>query len=66
VFAGPDGAPAEHDTPFYTRGALRAGDVVAGPAIVEQLDSTVLVPPEVAAEVDEFGNIRMTIEGEDR
>jgi N-methylhydantoinase A/oxoprolinase/acetone carboxylase beta subunit len=51
VFAGADGAPAEHDTPFYTRSALRAGDVIAGPAIVEQLDSTTVVPPGTTARV---------------
>jgi N-methylhydantoinase A len=32
--------------------------------VVEQLDSTVVVPPGVRAEVDEWLNIRMTI-GED-
>ena len=51
VFAGADGAPAEHDTPFYERSALRAGNVIAGPAIVEQLDSTTVVPPGTTARV---------------
>ena len=41
----------------------RPGARSTGPAIVEQLDSTALVPPGVAAEVDEWLNIRMTIAG---
>ena len=40
------------------------GAAFDGPALVEQLDSTVVVPPGVRAEVDEWLNIRMTI-GED-
>ena len=32
-----------------------------GPALVDQLDSTVLVPPGVRCEVDEWLNIRMHI-----
>ena len=32
-----------------------------GPAILEQLDSTVVVPPGVRAEVDEWLNVRMEV-----
>jgi N-methylhydantoinase A len=32
-----------------------------GPAIIDQLDTTTLVPPGVSAEVDRTGTIRMTI-----
>jgi len=41
---------------------LRAGAELDGPAIVEQLDSTTLVPPGWHAEVDEWLNIRMHME----
>ena len=58
-FAGEDGPV---DTPVYRRADLPAGVAFDGPAVVEQLDSTVLVPPGVRAEVDEYRNIRMTIE----
>jgi N-methylhydantoinase A len=58
-FAGEDGPV---DTPVYRRDDLPAGAAFDGPAVVEQLDSTVLVPPGVRAEVDEYRNIRMTIE----
>jgi N-methylhydantoinase A len=53
------------DTPVYDRDALPAGARVDGPAIVQQLDSTVVVPPGVTAEVDEYLIIRMTIAQED-
>ena len=49
--------PAE--TPVYSREALAAGTVIEGPAVIEQLDSTTLVPPGVDAEVDEWLNIRI-------
>ena len=39
------------------RAALAAGAVVAGPAIVEQLDSTTVVPPGHRATVDAYGNL---------
>jgi 5-oxoprolinase (ATP-hydrolysing) len=44
-------------TPFYDRSLLRAGDRIEGPAIVEQYDSTTVVPPGLTAEIDRFGNI---------
>jgi N-methylhydantoinase A len=62
-FGGDDRAV---ETPVYRRDELPAGASFEGPAVIEQLDSTVLVPPGVAAEVDEYRNIRMTIEGEGR
>jgi N-methylhydantoinase A len=51
------------DTPVYRRDDLAAGARFAGPAIVEQLDSTTVVPPGVAAEVDRFLNIVMRVGG---
>jgi N-methylhydantoinase A len=53
------------DTPVFPRERVPAGAVVAGPAVIEQLDSTVLVPPDVTAEVDAWLNIRMAIPEED-
>jgi N-methylhydantoinase A/oxoprolinase/acetone carboxylase beta subunit len=44
-------------TRFYDRAALSAGNVVTGPAIVNQYDSTTVVPPGLVAQVDRFGNI---------
>jgi N-methylhydantoinase A len=42
---------------IYDRSLLRAGNVMAGPAIVIEMDSTTLVLPEYSGEVDAFGNI---------
>lgn len=47
--------------PIYDRDSLHAGAVVEGPAIIEQLDSTILVPPGIAAEVDEHLIIKMKV-----
>lgn len=56
-----DEEPAPIDTPIYDRDGLRAGAVVEGPAVIEQLDSTVLVPPGVKAEVDPWLTIVMNV-----
>jgi N-methylhydantoinase A len=53
------------DTPVFDRDTLRAGTRLDGPAIVQQLDSTVVVPPGVTAEVDPHLIIRMTIAQEE-
>jgi N-methylhydantoinase A len=47
------------DTPLYLRSELPSGAKLDGPAIIDQLDSTTLVPPGWRAEVDEWLNIRM-------
>jgi N-methylhydantoinase A len=47
------------DTPRYDRSKLKAGQTVIGPAIIIQHDSTSLIPPGHAAEVSEYGNLRV-------
>jgi N-methylhydantoinase A/oxoprolinase/acetone carboxylase beta subunit len=44
-------------TRYYDRAALRAGAKLEGPAIVNQYDSTTVIPPGVSAAVDRYGNI---------
>ena len=51
------------ETPIYLRSDLSAGARLDGPAIIEQLDSTTVVPPDWRAEVDEWLNIRMRLDG---
>lgn len=51
------------ETPVYRRDELTAGARFAGPAIIEQLDSTTVMPPGVAIEVDRFLNIVMHVGG---
>jgi len=48
---------AAHPTPVYRRAALARGQVIAGPAIVEQLDATVVVFPGDRCRVDDWGNL---------
>jgi len=51
------GRGERHVTPFYERELLRAGDRIQGPAVVEQYDSTTVIPPGLTAEIDRYGNI---------
>ncbi|MCO7219439.1 hydantoinase/oxoprolinase family protein [Klenkia sp. PcliD-1-E] len=50
------------DTPLYARTQLQPGDVVAGPAIVEEFGSTVPVHPGFTATVDSCSNLLLTKE----
>jgi N-methylhydantoinase A len=51
------------DTPTYERSRLASGDVVPGPAIIEEFGSTVPVHPGFVATVDAYGNLLLTREG---
>ena len=44
-------------TPIYDRSRLGAGHRFDGPAIVEEMDSTTLVLPGYAVEVDRYANL---------
>jgi N-methylhydantoinase A len=46
-----------HDTAIYDRASLLPGQRFAGPAIIEQADTTAVIEPGMAARVDGFGNI---------
>jgi N-methylhydantoinase A len=46
-----------HEAAIYDRGKLGVGNVVDGPAIVVEMDSTTLVLPGHAATVDSVGNL---------
>jgi N-methylhydantoinase A len=43
--------------PIVDRYRLRWGDVVPGPAVIEELDSTTVVHPDDEAQVDQYGNL---------
>ncbi|MBI3513033.1 MAG: hydantoinase/oxoprolinase family protein [Proteobacteria bacterium] len=49
-------------TPVYDRARLPADAVLAGPAIVEQMDATTVVPPDWDLRVDDAGNLILTRE----
>jgi len=72
VFAPVDGKPAVacrtgtrrihadgafHEAAIYDRLALEVGATVAGPALLEQPDTTIFVDPGLVARVDRFGNL---------
>ena len=45
------------ETKLYNRDLLRPGNVVEGPAIIDQMDSTTVVPPGQSATVDAYFNL---------
>jgi len=45
------------DCPIFERSLLKSNNVLIGPAIIEQMDTTIVVPPDQKAKVDKFGNI---------
>lgn len=45
------------ETPVYDRNACKAGHQFAGPALIEQMDSTTVVPPGFRVRVDRRGNL---------
>jgi len=72
VFASVDGKPAEdcrigtrkvfadgewHEAGVYERLQLAFGASIAGPALLEQADTTIFVDPGLVAVVDGFGNL---------
>jgi N-methylhydantoinase A/oxoprolinase/acetone carboxylase beta subunit len=51
------GKLADYPTIFYRRDVLPVGAHIAGPAIVLQMDSTTVVPPQYGFEADAAGNL---------
>jgi N-methylhydantoinase A len=49
------------DTPIFQRRNLTEGDRFYGPAVIEQLDTTIIVEPTDGAHVDAFGNLIIEI-----
>lgn len=52
-----------HDAAIYQREELLAGADFSGPAIIEQFDSTTVIPPGMTAKVDKFMNIIISTRG---
>ncbi|WGW12360.1 hydantoinase/oxoprolinase family protein [Saxibacter everestensis] len=47
------------EVPLYQREKLGEGDVVDGPAVIEEFSSTVPIHPGFSARVDNYGNLRI-------
>ncbi|MCI9869866.1 hydantoinase B/oxoprolinase family protein [Arthrobacter humicola] len=52
-----DGKPVTLDTGFYDRDRMGVGITFTGPAIIEQYDSTTVIPPGFSGAVDAAGNL---------
>lgn len=52
-----EGELKKFDCDFYDRARLLSGNKIQGPAILTQFDTTIVVPPDLHAEVDGFGNV---------
>jgi N-methylhydantoinase A len=58
-----DGVGGFVDCPIYRRVDLRPGDAIQGPAVIEQMDATTVVPPRFRATVDRQLNLYLTHDG---
>lgn len=54
------------ETDIYDRADLAVSQIVSGPAIIDQLDTTTVLPPGFEAEVHETGTLIITQRKEDR
>ncbi|MBI1948453.1 MAG: hydantoinase/oxoprolinase family protein [Deltaproteobacteria bacterium] len=55
--------PEDNDyelTPIYQASKLLAGDVIAGPALIERVDTTIVVTRSFTATIDSLGSARLT------
>ncbi|MBV6521797.1 MAG: Acetophenone carboxylase gamma subunit [Gemmatimonadaceae bacterium] len=50
------------ETPVYDREALLANHLIRGPAIIEERESTTVIPPGMAAVIDRHGTARVEVE----
>jgi N-methylhydantoinase A len=50
-----------HETPIYRREKLPLGASFDGPAILEQLDTTIVVGPPDSVVVDDFANVILSV-----
>lgn len=57
VYFGKDGSPVAFATTFYDRDRVPVGEVVEGPAVLLQGDTTTVLPPDTSAVLDESGNL---------
>jgi N-methylhydantoinase A len=50
------------ETPIHDRASIGRADRIAGPAIIEQMDTTTVVPPDWIASVDAAANLLLVRE----
>ena len=52
------------DAPIYARALLGAGHAIEGPAVIEEMSSTVVLAPGECAGVDRIGNLIVRVNGQ--
>jgi N-methylhydantoinase A len=53
-----------HNTPVYDRYALKPGDYVPTPCVIEERESTVVIGPDATVGVDEHCNLRVQLKSQ--
>ncbi|MCD7865904.1 MAG: hydantoinase/oxoprolinase family protein [Clostridiales bacterium] len=56
-----NGKPEHRMTKIYDRSLFRSGDEIQGPAIVNQMDTTIVIEPDCVGHVNDFGIIVIDI-----
>jgi len=52
------------DTAVYDGSRLQAGNQIRGPAIIEEVTTTIVIPPSDTAAIDRLGNVVIEINGQ--
>lgn len=60
-----DGQPKHMMTKVYDRTRFKAGDVISGPAIINQMDTTIVIEPDCVGNVNDYGIIVIDINAQD-
>lgn len=60
-----DGQPKHMMTKVYDRTKFKAGDVISGPAIINQMDTTIVIEPDCVGNVNDYGIIVIDINVQD-
>lgn len=56
-----NGKPAHMMTKIYDRSLFKAGDDIQGPAIINQMDTTIVIEPDCVGHVNDYGIIVIDI-----
>ena len=59
-----DGKPNHMMTKVYDRSLFKAGDEIVGPAIINQMDTTIVIEPNCVGHVNDYGVIVVDIDTE--
>lgn len=57
-----NGEPKHMMTKVYDRAKFKAGDVISGPAIINQMDTTIVIEPNCVGNVNDYGIIVIDID----